>query len=174
MAGGGREAAPVLCTFCCVCGGTGVCGSTVPGYCRAQPRCCLCFLRCGGAEPGMGCVCCWGSRLLPWVLVSGISGMGKAAGVLCQVNDGEAAPRCRVCACVLAGQIDDHLWGRRAITVSNGGTWVPQSSPARDLCYGATVTPAQGGKGAYLHQPRKRNMGQRPHCLAEGMGQPAG
>lgn len=57
----------------------------------------------------MGCVCCWGSRHLPGVLVSPAGGVGRAACVLCQVNDGEAAPWCWVCARVLAGQIDDLL-----------------------------------------------------------------
>lgn len=51
---------------------------------------------------------------------------------------------------------------RGASAVSDGGNGVLRSFSARSFCYGGTVIPAHGGKGAHWHQPRKRNQGQRP------------
>lgn len=63
---------------------------------------------------------------------------------------------------------------RGASAVSDGGNWVLQSFAVRSFCYGGTVILAHRGKGAYWHQPRKRNQGQRPHCPAKGMRRPGG
>lgn len=153
---GRREASPVLHDFCCVHGGTELHRGAVPCWCRARLCHCLHFFFCGGAESGVGQVCCWGSRHISGVLVSTKGGVERAAHVLSQVDDGKAARWCRVCVCVLTGQVNDLLWGRSS-RVSVLSCWEPL------LWWHCSRV--QEGKG---HQPSKRKQGQRPFCLSEG------